>query len=129
MKDYTIESTLTRSVVERSLVDEVAQLLQHRTEEGLCWRGSLTDLTEALHVAASTGLLTDAYGRCITFRDLLGSVCRLFRLAPPRNPYETARRAARRKGLHNNPYMNRYRYMLTHSGLDSRPLLNDITGI
>ena len=45
MKDYTIESTLTRSVVERSLVDEVAQLLQHRTEEGLCWRGSLTDLT------------------------------------------------------------------------------------
>ena len=105
---------LLRHEVERQLVSEVGQLLAHQPDEGLTWDSSQSDLIEALHVAFTTGMLADAEGNMMPFRSLVGRAASVLHFRPPRNPYQVASRAARRKGVQRTSFMRRYQLLLSH---------------
>lgn len=120
----TTERQLRREA-ELTLADEVSMLLRRDEQEGLRWKGSRTDLMEALHVAYTTGNVTDDCGRCLTFTRIVSRACRVLHAPAPRNPYHRAARGRERKGILCRSYMERYLYML-RNGRNSRPLATDI---
>ena len=103
----TDEQKMRREAQDK-LANEVKGLLSHEEQEGLRWKGTSVDLMEALHVAYETGLLQDEDGICLSFNNIVRHACRLLHVVVPRNPYETAARGSRRKGLQMNSYMTRY---------------------
>ena len=104
-----------RRMAEERVADEVRQLLSHNEGEGLKWRGTNVDLMEALHVAYSTGILTDENGICLSFSHIVGRACSVLHMAVPSNPYETAARGRRRKGRLMSTYMDRYELQMRQS--------------
>lgn len=101
---------------ELRMTEEVASLLKQNEDELLHWRGTTTDLMEALHTAFLTQRLRDAMGQPYSFRALVNDACRLLHVRVPSNPYEYATRGRRRKGQVNYSYMERYQYMLQVRG-------------
>ncbi len=116
---------LLRHEVESKLVGEVARLLSHEPEEGLGWNGTGLDLMEALHVVFATGMLEDDEGCMLQYRSIVGRACRVLHVREPRNPYEVAAKAARRKGIRRTTFMRRYQLKL---GRDvATPFLDQIS--
>ena len=111
---------LLRHEVESRLAGEVASLLRREPREGLSWRGSSKDLMEALHAAFTTGMIADDGGDdddgTLSFRQMVRRACGVLHVSEPRNPYEAAARAERRKGLRRTPFIERYRRSLNRSG-------------
>ena len=116
---------MLRHEVESHLAAEVAQLLDCHKEEGLHWHGTCIDLMEALHTAFLTGLLVDSDGIIIPFQQMVDRACQVLHRNTPRNPYECAARGRRRKGLHSQPYLQRYERCLTQQ--NNHPLWDLIT--
>ena len=115
---------LLRHEVESRLVDEVARLLSHEPEEGLGWQGSGIDLMEALHVVFATGMLEDDDGCMLQFRAIVRRACSVLHVREPRNPYELAAKASRRKGIRRSTFMRRYQLRLGRD--DKTPFLDEI---
>lgn len=102
------EGQRKRREAQQQLAGEVERLMSHDEQEGLQWKGTHTDLMEALHVAYETGALQDEWGICLSFSSIVRRVCRLLHVNEPRNPYECASRGQRRKGMQMTPYLERY---------------------
>lgn len=103
---------LSERETERLMAREVAQVLGHHADENLHWRGTVTDLMEVLHRAFTTCLLTDADGLILSFTAIVTRACEVLHVRRPSNPYETASRACRRKGLQRVTYLQRYQRRL-----------------
>ncbi len=110
---------------ETRMTEEVASLLKQNEKEQLHWRGTMTDLMEALHTAFLTQQLRDGMGQPYSFRALVSNACRLLHLRVPSNPYEYATRGKSRKGQVNISYMERYQYLLQVRG-NMSPLWEEI---
>ena len=108
-----------RRQAEEQLAGEVRELLARDEHEGLRWQGTAIDLMEALHVAYETGSLQDEQGICLSFTVIVRRACGVLHRRCPRNPYECACRAKRRKGLLMNTYLSRYLRLM-----DSHPQAN-----
>ncbi len=115
---------LLRHEVESRLANEVECLLSHTNEEQLRWNGTRSDLMEALYVVFCTGLLEDDEGCQLHFSHIVSRACSLLHVVPPRNPYETAARARRRKGLNRSTFMRRYELRLCRQ--EKTPFLRQI---
>lgn len=110
------ESQKQRREAQYQLAEEVARLLMnHKEREGLHWKGTMTDLMEALHMTYETGRLTNDEGICVSFLSIVRYVCLLLHVNIPYNPYELAARGTRRKGRQMTSYLDRYLYRMKRS--------------
>ena len=123
--------TLTKEMkrqAERRLASEVEQLMSHQECEMLQWTGSQIDLMEAAYVAFVSCTLQNDEGNYLSFIDIVRTTCSLLHVALPRNPYETAARGRRRKGLRNRPYLERYTVKVNQRP-ESSPFWEKITSV
>ena len=110
------EGQKRRREAQQLLAGEVKKLMERNEQEGLCWQGTHIDLMEALHVAYETGALQDEQGICLSFAFIVCRACRVLHVHCPRNPYECASRAKRRKGMQMNTYLDRYERLMATAG-------------
>lgn len=112
-KTFTLsdEQRLRREAQVR-LAEEVRSLLKQDERERLHWTGTTTDLIEALHVASDTGLVTDDEGNPLSFMQIVKRACLILHHRVPGNPYDTAMRGHRRKGVLRHNYEDRYCYLV-----------------
>lgn len=91
------------------IATDMLRLLTHKSDEGLTWQSSKTDLMEMTHILFCTDLVRDAEGLPMTFRELVSRVCQIVHVVPPCNPYHLVGRAQIRKGRKMLPLFERYK--------------------
>ena len=114
--DDNSQSRDQRREAERMLAQEVKQLMTRTETEGLTWTGSRRDLMEALHVAFTTGIITDSEGMGLSFTTIVSHTCQVLHTPVPSNPYGCAQRGSRRKGVFRRSYIERYQWQLFGQG-------------
>ena len=126
-----MKETLSKEMIrqlEKQLASEVGELLKCNESDNLRWKGTQSDLIEALYVAFTTFSLHDDEGQGLSFIHIVRSVCNIVHMPIPRNPYELASRSRRRKGVRRLTYMERYAYKMMMQP-DERPLWRQIDNI
>jgi hypothetical protein len=113
------------SEAQLQLTSEIAQLLSMQDNERLHWSGSITDIIEALYLAYETRMLCGGNGLPLTFTTMVRCATRLLQLPQLKNPFDTAARGRRRKGILSDNYLTRYRRLLDEG--KSSPLMDSIT--
>lgn len=109
----------------RRLTEEFVELLCLRPEDGAQWTGTLTDLMEVVHIAYEQGTVRGDDGRAGTFRGLARHICTVLNMTPPDNPRTYATRAAQRKGVREEPFIDRYTWLLFQRGVE-HPLMASV---
>lgn len=112
----------------RRLTEEFVELLRLRPEDGARWTGTMMDLMEAAHIAYEQGSLHDEDGHPGSFYSVARRVCLALRVTPPANPHSCATRAAQRKGVREEPFLLRYKWLLFKGGVEN-PLMKMIEPI
>lgn len=76
------------------------------------WKGTTTDLLEAINAVCMGCDLCDVTGRCYSFGRLTHDVCLRLNLHEPHNPRSYLSKARQRRNLHRPPFMRRYELAL-----------------
>lgn len=97
---------------ENRLTDELAYILNHAAGKRLRWKDSITDLMEIVYTAYMSGSIYDDSGKPCSFKELVHSTCRALHVTEPSNPRSYIYRAQNRKGIRQEPFINRYSRML-----------------
>lgn len=103
------------------LTEEFVELLRLRSEDGVRWTGTMMDLMEVTHIAYIQGALHDENGRTSSFYSAARRICDKLQVTPPANPHSYARRAELRKGIRENTFIERYKWLMFKEGVE-RPL-------
>lgn len=98
----------------RHLAESMAYVLRLPPANRVRWRGTKTDLMEAVHTTWLQGILLDSQGRYATLADLCALACAKLGVALPRNPRSNVRKAERRKGIRQTTLGERYTRLMFH---------------
>lgn len=104
-----------KRTVEEILTDELTGIINCRNGKKTYWRGSITDLMEAVYTAYMSGTVYDDMGQPCSFKQLVHSACLAMHVAEPTNPRSYIYRAQNRKGIRQEPFIQRYGRMLEGS--------------
>ncbi len=115
-RDHALQQQHLHDVRQR-LVAEVEELMTHLPFEGLYWKGTVTDLMEALYMAFRYGRLFDIDGHPRTFTSVARQCSAILNRSCPSNPTAKAARGAQRKGVQESPFMVRYERMVERNPL------------
>lgn len=76
------------------------------------WTGTKTDLIEVAHIAYDSSSLRDERGRPASFKWITNKVCDTLNVSAPSNPGAYMQSAAKRKGVRQISFIERYRKSL-----------------
>ena len=115
-QEQTMKAQRMKMARER-LTAEFVELLAKSPEDGVRWKGTVTDLVEVAHIAYMQGTVCGIQGSACTFRELVARVCSVLHVKMPHNPQACAYQAAQRKGVRCSPYIERYARKMMMAGL------------
>ncbi|MBS5527295.1 MAG: hypothetical protein KHX42_03960 [Prevotella sp.] len=101
-----------KRLTEERLTDELAYILNNAAGKKLRWKDSTTDLMEVVYTAYMSGSIYDDSGKPCSFKELVHSACRALHVPEPANPRSYIYRAQNRKGIRQEPFINRYGRMI-----------------
>lgn len=119
-EQQTMKTQQMKEARER-LTEEFVELLGMSPDDGVRWKGTVTDLMEVAHIAYTQGTVCDEDGSTCTFRRLVSRACAILHVKEPHNPGGCAYQAEQRKGVKRAPFIERYARMMFRSGV-ARPL-------
>lgn len=114
-QEKTMKAQRMKMARER-LTAEFVELLGKSPEDGVRWKGTVTDLVEVAHIAYMQGTVCGIQGSACTFRELVARVCSVLHVKMPHNPQACAYQAAQRKGVRCSPYIERYARKMMMAG-------------
>jgi len=102
-----------KRLTEERLTEELAGILNRSCGGKAYWKGSTTDLMEVVYTAYMSGSIYDEKGQPCSFKQLVHETCRTLHVSEPANPRSYIYRAQNRKGIRQEPFIQRYGRMLS----------------
>lgn len=123
-KKWTDTENERKKLMEGRLTAELTEILNNSDGKKIYWKGSMTDLMEVVYTAYMSGTIYDDMGQPCSFKHLVHSTCRTMHVQEPVNPRSYVYRAQNRKGIRQEPFIQRYKRMM--EGSDSGLPLTDM---
>lgn len=79
-------SNTTDNEVRQEMLASAVDMLAIHEQDGLLWTGTTSDLVELSHLIWESGLAIGRDGLPMTFKTLVGSLCRSLHVECPKNP-------------------------------------------